>query len=91
MAKLTLTYEGAFKVAKTVVIPDEHHDDYISAHIESLTLHHPGKERPSDKAAIEAHLDAIIREIERTFSNHVNRKAVNEYIKTLPTKRLGNG
>lgn len=88
MATLTLTYAGEFTVTRTVTIPDEHHDDYISSHIERLNLHHPGKERPTDQQAVEKHLDSIIHDINMVFSAHVNRKAVNAYIATLPTARL---
>lgn len=91
MAKLTLAYTGKFTVQKSVSIPDELHDDYVSAQIEKLNLHHHGKPRPSDEIAMVAHLDAMVHDIEMVFNAHVNRKAVNAYIATLPTKRLTNG
>ena len=88
MATLTLTYAGKFTVTKTVTIPDELHDDYISSHIERLNLHHPGKERPTDEQTVQKHMDAIVHEINLVFSAHVNRKAANAFIATLPTVRL---
>jgi hypothetical protein len=91
MATLTLTYDGKFKVVKTITIPDEHHKDYLDSHVERLGLQPAGVTRPSDEQIVRKHLDSIVKDIDKVFGAHVNRKVVNAYIATLPTTRLING